>query len=487
MKAWMPARRYAGIAVAAVGVWLGSAGAASAATNNIFTVAGNGLAGFTGDNGPATGARINSGFGVASTPDGGFVIADAFNNRVRRVGPNGIVTTIAGTGVAGYSGDGGLATAAKLTTPVRVAVKPDGSIVIADYGNVRVREVSPAGVITTIAGTGIAGDSGDGGPATAAKISQPLGLAVAADGSVLIADRGSARVRRVAPGGTISTIAGTGTAGFSGDGGPATGAMLHSPEGLAIAADGGVLIADSDNDRVRRVAPGGTISTFAGSGTDGDSGDGGPATAAAFRLPRGVAVAPDGSVLIADYTANRVRRVAPDGVIGTVAGTGAVGYSGDGVPATAAKLNSPTDVVLAAAGGFLIADFGNVRVRWVDADLRALAGSPAPPPAAGGAPAPATGPVAAKLAVALGFSSITTKGGRTVSLRYASTVDAKVTLRLRRNGHTVKKVVRNAHDGRNSIRLRLPSGTGRYTLDLKAETPDGQVATDRAVLRIKRR
>jgi serine/threonine-protein kinase len=484
MKAWMPTRRFAGIAVAAVGVWLGSAGAASAATNNIFTVAGTGVAGFSGDHGPATAAKINGDYGVAPTPDGGFVIADATDDLVRRVGPDGIITTIAGTGIAGYSGDGGLATTAKLNAPLHVVAKPDGSVLIADTLNNRVRLISPFGTITTIAGTGTAGYSGDGGQATSAQLDSPVGLALAADGSVVIADNDNDVVRRVAPDGVISTIAGTGTAGYSGDGGPGTGAQLRDPYGLAVAADGAVLIADTGNDRVRRLAPDGIITTVAGNGVDGNGGDGGPATAAELDTARGIAAAPDGSLLIADSSGDRVRRVAPDGIISTIAGTGVGGYSGDGVPAVAAKLNAPTDVAVTAGGGLLIADNWNHRVRWVDTALLAPAVGPAPQPGDAG---PAVAPPNAKLAVALGFGRLSARRGRPVTIRYAATAAADVTIRMRRNGHTVKKLVRHAHDGRNTVRFRMPRRAGRYTLEIKAVGSDGQVATDSARVTLARR
>jgi uncharacterized repeat protein (TIGR01451 family) len=215
------------------------------------TIAGNEFSGFSGDGGPATAASLGQTFGVAVAPDGSVLIADTGNGRIRRVGPDGIITTIAGTGTAGFSGDGGPATAARFNGAVGVALAPDGSVVIADANNHRVRRVGPDGIITTIAGTGTAGFSGDGEPATAASLSSPYGVAVAPDGGVLIADTGNSRIRRVGPDGIITTIAGTGTAGFSGDGGRAAAANLSSPYGVAVAPDGSVLIADTGNSRIR--------------------------------------------------------------------------------------------------------------------------------------------------------------------------------------------------------------------------------------------
>src|SRR3954452_5002408 len=317
---------------------------ASAATNDIFTVAGVGERGFSGDGGLATGAALNSPVGVAEMADGGFLIADLDNARVRRVSAAGTITTVAGTGTAGFSGDGGAATAAKLNAPLAVAATADGGFLIADSGNRRVRRVSAAGTITTVAGTGTAGFSGDGGPATEAQLASVPALAVTPDGGFVIADAGNERVRRVTPAGTITTVAGTGTPGFSGDGGPATTAQLDSPAAVAVTPDGGVAIADVSNHRVRRVSPAGTITTVAGSGGLGFSGDGGPATAARLKFPCGVATTPDGGILIADIFDQRVRRVSPAGRITTVAGTGEPGFAGDGSLATTAQLNDPVGV-----------------------------------------------------------------------------------------------------------------------------------------------
>ena len=281
----------------------------------------------------------------------------------------GDISTLAGNGTSGSSGDGGVATAAQFRSPIGVAVMADGSVLIADTVDHRVRRVAPDGVISTFAGTGAAGFSGDGGLAITAQLNGPSGVAVAADGGVLIADRLNHAVRRVAPDGVISTVAGTGVAGFSGDGGPATAAEFRSPTGVAVAPDGSVLIADTTNRRVRRVAPDGVISTVAGTGANGSGGDGGPATAAPIAAPSGVAVAPDWSVLIADTGNNQVRRVTPDGVISTLVGDGGIGFGGDGGPATAAQLYGPYAVAVTADGNVVIADTTNHRVRRVESAL----------------------------------------------------------------------------------------------------------------------
>jgi Fibronectin type III domain/NHL repeat len=328
------------------------------------------LGGFSGDGGLATEAALNTPTGLAVMPDGGFLIADARNSRVRRVSPEGAITTVAGGGPFGFLGDGGPATAAEVRAPLGVAATPDGGFLIAEAGTARIRRVSPAGTITTVAGTGTFGFSGDGGAATAAQLYAPPGVSATADGGFLIADAGNSRVRRVSPAGTITTVAGNGTPGFSGDGGPATAAQLglNSPYSVAVTADGGFLIGDEVNARVRRVSPTGVITTVAGTGVRGTSGDGGPATAAQLDAPFGVSATADGGILIADAFAHRVRRVSPAGVITTVAGTGAPGVfaSGDGGPATAAPLSRPEGVAATASGGFLIAEAGHSRVRLVD-------------------------------------------------------------------------------------------------------------------------
>ncbi|HKF31192.1 MAG TPA: fibronectin type III domain-containing protein [Jatrophihabitantaceae bacterium] len=343
--------------------------AGAAGTGAISTIAGSDSFGdFKGDGGPAIAAALNEPLGVAVMPDGGYLIADAGNDRVRRVFADGTIRTVAGTGLYGDSGDGGPATAAQIKDPLGVAVMPDGGFLIADGGAGRVRRVLPDGTITTVAGNGTRGYSGDGGPATAAEIFDPNGVAVLPDGGFLIAD-GDYVVRRVFPDGTITTVAGNATPGFSGDGGPATAARLNVVYSVAVTADGGFLIADSGNRRVRRVSPTGIITTVAGTGVQGSSGDGGAATAAQLNDPDGIASTPDGGFLIADFFGNRVRWVSPTGVITTVAGTGAASVfrDGDGGPATAANIDMPFGVAVTPSGGFVFSEEGNAAVRLVDA------------------------------------------------------------------------------------------------------------------------
>jgi sugar lactone lactonase YvrE len=278
----------------------------------ISTVAGNGNPGYSGDGGPAASAMLNYPTGVAVDAAGNLFIADEANNRVRKVNPGGVISTVAGNGTQGYSGDGGPATSAELYYPYGVAVDTAGNLFIADEGNNRIRMVTPGGVISTVAGNGIfgfSGHNGDGGPATSAMLAAPEDVAVDTAGNLFIADTWSNSVRKVTPGGVISTVAGNGTGGYSGDGGPATSAILAAPEDVAVDTAGNLFIADDGNQRIRMVTPGGVISTVAGNGTGGYSGDGGPATSAELYYPSGVAVDTAGNLFIADFDNQRVRMV----------------------------------------------------------------------------------------------------------------------------------------------------------------------------------
>ena len=281
----------------------------------------------------------------------------------------GVITRVAGTvGTAGSGGDDGPATDAQLNRPFGVAVTADGGFLIGDTLNFVVRKVSADGVITRVAGTGIAGSAGDGGPATDAQLNGPVAMAVTADGGFLIADMSNNMVRKVSADGVITRVAGTGAAGSGGDGGPATDAQLYGPAAVAVTADGGFLIVDQDNNLVRKVSADGMITRVAGTaGTAGSAGDDGPATDALFDGPAGIAVTADGGFLIADYFNNKVRKVSAGGVITRVAGTGTAGSFGDDGPATDAQLNSPAAVAVTADGGFLIADTFNHVIRKVSA------------------------------------------------------------------------------------------------------------------------
>jgi len=338
---------------------------ADCAPDMIDTIAGNGDRGYSGDGDPATEASLYAPLGVAVGADGSVYIADTYNCRIRKVDPAGIITTVAGNGERSFSGDGGPAAQASLDLSWGLAVGADGSLYIADTENLRVRKVDPSGIITTVAGDGHYGYSGDGGPTTQASLAYPMAVAVGADGSLYIADLDSCRIRRVDLAGIITTVAGNGDSGYSGDGGPATEASLQAPCSVAVGADGSLYIADSQNWRIRRVDPGGIITTVAGNGEDGYWGDGGPATEASLALVFGVAVDAGGDLFIADSGNGRIRRVGRGGVITTMAGNGGFGYSGDGGPAAEASLFWPHGVGLADNGGVYIADSGNSRIRKV--------------------------------------------------------------------------------------------------------------------------
>jgi photosystem II stability/assembly factor-like uncharacterized protein len=333
------------------------------------TIAGNGTIGYSGDGGPATSAPLNYPYRVAADAQGNILIADINNHRIRKVDPAGVITTVAGTGTPGFSGDGGLATSAQLINPTDVVSDGNRNLFIADINNHRIRKVDPAGVITTVAGTGTPGFSGDGGPATSAQLHSPHSVVLDAQENLFFADAGNHRIRKVDPSGVITTVAGTGTPGLSGDGGPATSAQLNYPIAVALDMLGNLFLTDLQNHRIRKVDTSGHIATMAGT-TPGFSGDGGLATSAQFSSPSGLAFDVCGNLLIADKGNNRIRRVDASGVITTVAGSGTApygGFSGDGGPATSAELSFPTGVTVDRNGDIFIADQNNQRIRklWV--------------------------------------------------------------------------------------------------------------------------
>jgi len=355
--------------------------------NVIQTSAGDGSGGCIscnlGENVPATQAIIGNPHGIVGAPDGSVLVADRVWGRIRRITPDGIMTTVAGSGnTGGFTGDGGPATEAKLSQPTGIALGPDGSLFIADAANQRIRRVGPDGIITTVAGTGTFGFNGDNRLATTAQLSTPVGVAVGSDGSVYIAEGGH-RIRRVDPSGMIATVAGTGAVCFlgqlpqsefgntCGENVPATSAKLSSPSGVAVMPDGSLLIADKNNQRIRRVRLDGTITTIAGNGGPLGSGDGGQALGAGLAFPNAVIVGPDGAIYITEGTGNqdstqRVRRITGDGVITTVAGR-AWGFAGDGGPATLGQLRQPQGVALGADGTLYVSDTENHRVRSIRA------------------------------------------------------------------------------------------------------------------------
>ena len=336
-------------------------------TNGIITtVAGDGgQGGFAGDGGPATKALLANPAGIAVDKSGNLYIADRGNDRIRKVTADGIISTIAGGSTSGFHGDGGPAVDATFTLPTSIAVDSSGNLFIADTNNAAIRRISPSGIITTVAGNGQWGFTGDNAQATKAQLAGPQGVAVDASGNLYIADTLNQRIRRVDPSGVITTIAGTGAAGFSGDGSAATAASFSTPIAVAVDASGAIYVADLDNNRIRRFTVNGTMATFAGTTTS--AGDGGPSTQARLNTPWSIAVDSTGNLFIADRVDNRVRKVTPSGTITTVAGTGQTGYSGDGGPGTSAVLSTPNAVAVDTGGNVYIADASNNRIRRVDA------------------------------------------------------------------------------------------------------------------------
>ena len=338
-------------------------------TSVIATVAGDGFTQFSGDNGFAHGASLSQPEGITRDSSGNLFIADTSNHRIRRVdGITGIITTAAGSGVNGYAGDTGAATEAQLSWPEAVVADAAGNLYIADTFNNRVRFLDTStGIITTVAGNGDFSFSGDGGLATEAALADPSGLALDSDGNLYVADKTNHRVRFInTTTGIITTVAGDGATEFSGDDGPATEASLYNPKGVALDPSGNLLIADTWNNVIRQVTPEGTITTIAGNGERDFDGDGGAATLAALADPAGVAVDESGNIFIADSFNDRIRRVdAVTGLIATLAGSGRYGFSSDNVPATEAALADPGALLVDATGNVYIADSTNDRIRGV--------------------------------------------------------------------------------------------------------------------------
>ena len=386
-----------------------------AVSGTISTVAGTGERGYSGDGGPATAARFNSPYAVAVDSLDNLYVADYGDHRVRRIdAASGTISTVAGTGERGFSGDGGPATSAQLNQPYALALDSLGNVYVADYGNFRVRRIDAvSGAISTVAGSGESGFSGDGGPATSAKFGRLRAVVVDSLGNLYIADGSNHRVRRVdVDTGIVTTVAGsTSYSSFRGDGGPAAFAELSWLYGLAIDDLGNLYISDSMNHRIRRVKltqlvttqVRNPIDTFAGSGRTAAFGDGGPALSASLESPRGVAADSLGNLYIADSRNHRVRRIdAVSGTISTVAGTGERGFSGDDGPATSAQLDDPWGVAVDSLGNVYVSDPNQSLVRRIDAasgTITTVAGTGEPGFSGDGGPA-----TSAKLWAPLGLA-----------------------------------------------------------------------------------
>ena len=334
----------------------------------ITTLAGipPGASGFVGDGGPASAAKLKTPQSMVKDAAGNLYIADAGNFRVRKINTAGIISTIAGTGTPGFSGDGGPATAAQLLTVTGICIDGAGNLYVADLGNQRVRKISTSGIITTVAGDGTVGYFGDGGAATSAQLNQPSDVAIDAAGNLYIADKANNRVRKVTSSGTITTYAGYASVGYSGDGGAATDAQLNSPTGVGIDGAGNLYIADQTNGRIRKVNTAGIIDTVAGNGVFGYAGDGVAATSTALYQPADVHADAAGNIWISDQNNDRVRKVNPAGIISTVAGNGVSGFGGDGGAATSAQVDGPAGIIVDAGGNIYFADQTNNRIRRVN-------------------------------------------------------------------------------------------------------------------------
>lgn len=342
----------------------------------IISVAGKTTEGYTGDSGRAVNCLLHWPESVALDKIGNLYIADADNNVIRKISAaNGMITTVvgsgfeAGTGTGGYSGDGGAATAAKLFYPSGVAFDTSGNMYIADCYNHRVRMVNTSGVISTFAGNGSRGYTGDGAAAGSAQLDSPARVATDRFGNVYIADQGNNAIRQVNSALVINTFAGTGTAGFAGDGGAANAALLSSPRDMAADTAGVVYIADYANSRIRKVDLTGTISTYAGILYPGYSGDGGAATAANIFEPSGIVADDSGNIFFSDFANQRIRAVSAAGIITSLAGNGSPGYSGDGGVAPAAEIYFPQGLAVDRNHGIFFADKANNRIRYLSKTL----------------------------------------------------------------------------------------------------------------------
>lgn len=322
----------------------------------ITNVAGQRTAGYSGDGGAAIDAHMYNPTAVYADNEGNIYISDWGNSRLRMVNSAGIISTIAGNGIYGYLGDGGPAISAELCGPMGIWVDASGNIYLADIGNQRIRIINTNGIITTIAGNGTLGFSGDGGLAVSAEFDDPAGISGDILGNLYVADEFNNRVRKISANGIISTIAGSAICGYSGDGGQATQAELYYPSGVAVDSDGDIFIADESNNCIRKVNTQNIISTIAGNGTPGFSGDGGPANLSELSNPAGIGIDNRGNLYITDGFNSRIREINTNGIISTIAGNGSAGYSGIGDSATLAELYNPISIMADTSGNLYFAN-----------------------------------------------------------------------------------------------------------------------------------
>ena len=334
----------------------------SAISQAFPVVAGTGDRGFSGDGGPAVDARLSVPSAVFVDVTGTITIADTSNDRVRIIEPDGRIRTIAGNGDRASTGDGGPATDAALHTPTALFVDGDGNIFVAEWTGHRIRKISPSGTITTTVGIGLHGFLGDGGPSTESNIWSPSAIYIDGQRNLYLAEWGNDRIRKVAREGTVSTLAGTGIAGFTGDGGPATEARINNPNGIFVDKHGNVYFSDLGNQRVRRITTDGRIETVAGDGTPGFAGDGGPATEASISNPAGLFLDDADNLYLVDSGNGRIRKIDPSGTITTVVG-GAVSESVGSLSPKDLTLEGPTSLFVDAAGDLLVAEGSGHRIR----------------------------------------------------------------------------------------------------------------------------
>jgi sugar lactone lactonase YvrE len=326
----------------------------------ITNIAGQRKFGYSGDGGLASNAHLGNPISVYADNAGNIYISDWGNSRLRVVNSSGIISTIAGNGVYGFSGDGGAATLAELGGPMGIFVDNLRNIYVADIGNERIRKIDASAAISTIAGNGMYGFSGDGGPAVSAEFDDPAGICGDESGNIYVADEFNNRIRKISSGGIISTVAGCGARGYSGDGGAATLAEFYYPSGVAVDVAGNIFIADESNNCIRKVNLQGIISTIAGNGVSGYMGDGGPAVAAELNNAAGIGLDRAGNIYIADGFNSRIRKINTDGVISTIAGNGKAGYTGAGDTAILASLYNPVSISADTAGNLYLAnEFNN--------------------------------------------------------------------------------------------------------------------------------